>query len=179
MSYSLLSKVWNKCKALITNLSIRLLLFHLLNCYNLFSIYFHCHLLFLFRLNEFIQIRQINDHSDCNLTIRLSTWDKHCDHQRKGYSVKEFPIPLHAQEKLFYLVIVAEMTSNFRQEIRYSYYRNDPVKYDLNSTTFCDSAPVSFIHETHLRVCHTKSGLYGYGTTLNYSYHLQLMIRTI
>ena len=23
-------------------------------------------------------------------------------------------------------------TSNFRQEIRYSYYRNDPVKYDLN-----------------------------------------------
>ena len=71
------------------------------------------------------------------------------------------------------------MTSNFRQEIRYSYYRNDPVKYDLNFTTFCDSDPVSSIHETHVNVYHTKSGLYGYRTTLIECNHLQLMIQTI
>ena len=47
-------------------------------------------------------------------------------------NITKFPIPFHAQEKLLVLIIVVEMTSNFRQEIRYSYYRNDPVKYDLN-----------------------------------------------
>ena len=38
---------------------------------------------------------------------------------------------LHAQKKKLYLIIVGGKTSNFRQENRYSYYRNDPVKYDL------------------------------------------------
>ena len=52
--------------------------------------------------------------------------------KRKQNKNIKVPIPVHAQEKLLCLVIVAEMTSNFRQEIRYSYYRNDPVKYDLN-----------------------------------------------
>ena len=37
----------------------------------------------------------------------------------------------HAQKKKRCLIIVDGKTSNFRQEIRYSYYRNDPVKYDL------------------------------------------------
>ena len=39
---------------------------------------------------------------------------------------------LHAQKKKLFLIIVDGKTSNFRQEIRYSHYRNDPVEYDLN-----------------------------------------------
>ena len=38
----------------------------------------------------------------------------------------------HAQKKKLCLIIVDGKTSNFRQEIRYTHYRSDPVKYDLN-----------------------------------------------
>ena len=62
----------------------------------------------------------------------------------------KFPVPVHAREKLLGLIIVAEMTSNFRQEIRYSYYRNDPVKYDLNFTTFSQMYPMVCIEKTVL-----------------------------
>ena len=37
----------------------------------------------------------------------------------------------HAQELVLHLINRAAITSIFRQENRYSYYRNDPVKYDL------------------------------------------------
>ena len=63
------------------------------------------------------------------------------------YEIK-FPIPVHAQDKLRHLVIVAEMTSNFRQEIRYSYYRNDPVKYDLNNIIDQETTPLISDHTT-------------------------------
>ena len=39
---------------------------------------------------------------------------------------------LHAQKQKLQLILVGCQTSIFRQENRYSYYRNDPVKYDLN-----------------------------------------------
>merc|ERR1711884_516227 len=47
---------------------------------------------------------------------------------------------LHAQKKKLCLIIVVGETSNFRQEIRYSYYRNDPVKYDLNFNSVRNSS---------------------------------------
>ena len=36
-------------------------------------------------------------------------------------------------EEVVQLIIVGWLVQNFRQEIRQSHYRNDPVKYDLNS----------------------------------------------
>ena len=39
---------------------------------------------------------------------------------------------LHAQDAELCLIIVVWKTSKFRQENRYSHYRNDPVKYDLD-----------------------------------------------
>ena len=33
------------------------------------------------------------------------------------------------------LIIVGEQVPNFRQEIRQSHYRNDPVKYDLDDAS--------------------------------------------
>ena len=69
--------------------------------------------------------------------------------KRKQF-IKKFSILVHAQDKSLCLVIVAEMTSNFRQEIRYSYYRNDPVKYDLNFTTSLNLSHYLSIHQNHL-----------------------------
>ena len=40
-------------------------------------------------------------------------------------------IPLHAQELLLNSSSWVDQVPNFRQEIRQSHYRNDPVKYDL------------------------------------------------
>ena len=40
--------------------------------------------------------------------------------------------PLHAQEQLLNSSSWVDLVPNFRQEIRQSHYRNDPVKYDLN-----------------------------------------------
>ena len=40
--------------------------------------------------------------------------------------------PFHAQEKLLASSSWVDQVPNFRQEIRQSNYRNDPVKYDLN-----------------------------------------------
>ena len=71
----------------------------------------------------------------------------------------KFSIPFHAQEKLFCLLIVVEMTSNFRQEIRYSYYRNDPVKYDLNFQTITPLPPVEESQQ-FTSVLYDESGVY-------------------
>ena len=59
-----------------------------------------------------------------------------CDRQRKKINIIKFSIPFHAQEKLLVLIIMDEKTLNFRQEIHYLYYRNDPVKYDLKGLKF-------------------------------------------
>ena len=85
-------------------------------------------------LIEFIQIRLDKWPLRLQLILTRFLMGNACDHQRKRnwINITKFPIPFHAQEKLLVLIIVVEMTSNFRQEIRYSYYRNDPVKYDLN-----------------------------------------------
>ena len=84
-------------------------------------------------LIEFIQIRLDKWPLRLQLILTRFLMGNACDHQRKRnwINITKFPIPFHAQEKLLVLIIVVEMTSNFRQEIRYSYYRNDPVKYDL------------------------------------------------
>ena len=42
------------------------------------------------------------------------------------------PAPFHAQELLLNSSSWVGQVPNFRQEIRQSHYRNDPVKYDLN-----------------------------------------------
>ena len=70
-----------------------------------------------------------------------------CDRQRKGtkMNIIKFPIPFHAfhaQEKLLVLIIMDEKTLNFRQEIHYLYYRNDPVKYDLKDIIDQERTPV-------------------------------------
>ena len=44
-------------------------------------------------------------------------------------------IPLHAQELLLNSSSWVDQVPNFRQEIRQSHYRNDPVKYDLADIT--------------------------------------------
>ena len=92
-----------------------------------------------------------NDHSDYNLSLRISSKRKRLRSSTKRKQLlKKFSILVHAQDKLLCLVIVAEMTSNFRQEIRYSYYRNDPVKYDLNFTTSLNITYDLSIHQKHL-----------------------------
>ena len=80
-------------------------------------------------------------------------WDQPSDSKRRRLLALTPPpdtFLFHAQEKLLYLLIVAEMTSNFRQEIRYSYYRNDPVKYDLNSKFISYLAVLISKHEKYL-----------------------------
>ena len=44
--------------------------------------------------------------------------------------------PLHAQEQLLNSSSWVDQVPNFRQEIRQSHYRNDPVKYDLRVMGF-------------------------------------------
>ena len=46
------------------------------------------------------------------------------------------PAPFHAQEKLLNSSSWVDQVPNFRQEIRQSNYRNDPVKYDLDVQHF-------------------------------------------
>ena len=106
------------------------ILFWRLSCNFLLSF---CFYIFTY-LIEFIQIRLDKWPLRLQLILTRFLMGNACDHQRKGnwINITKFPIPFHAQEKLLVLIIVVEMTSNFRQEIRYSYYRNDPVKYDLN-----------------------------------------------
>ena len=43
----------------------------------------------------------------------------------------ERPVTSSRSEEVVQLIIVGWLGQNFRQEIRQSYYRNDPVKYDL------------------------------------------------
>ena len=74
----------------------------------------HCHLLL--------------GHSDCFTSIVMSkTQNKRSSMFRRTESSER----LHAQDVKLCLIIVVWKTSNFRQEIRQSHYRNDPVKYDL------------------------------------------------
>ena len=52
------------------------------------------------------------------------------DHQCAG-SLERAPAPLHAQDLLLNSSSWVGQVPNFRQEIRQTHYRNDPVKYDL------------------------------------------------
>ena len=124
------------------------ILFWRLSCNFLLSF---CFYIFIY-LIEFIQIRLDKWPLRLQLILTRFLMGNACDHQRKRnwINITKFPIPFHAQEKLLVLIIVVEMTSNFRQEIRYSYYRNDPVKYDLNFTTFFHLAPLILIPTIHL-----------------------------
>ena len=45
--------------------------------------------------------------------------------------------PFHAQEEMLASSSWVDQAPNFRQEIRQSHYRNDPVKYDLGKLVFC------------------------------------------
>ena len=103
-------------------------------------------------LIEFIQIRLDKWPLRLQLILTRFLMGNACDHQRKRnwINITKFPIPFHAQEKLLVLIIVVEMTSNFRQEIRYSYYRNDPVKYDLNNIIDQETTPLISDHTTGL-----------------------------
>ena len=56
---------------------------------------------------------------------------KMSDHQCAG-SLERAPAPFHAQDLLLNSSSWVGQVLNFRQEIRQSHYRNDPVKYDLN-----------------------------------------------
>ena len=58
------------------------------------------------------------------------------DHQYAGPS-GEVPTPFHAQELLLKSSSWVGQVQNFRQEIRQSHYRNDPVKYDLDGKMHC------------------------------------------
>ena len=49
--------------------------------------------------------------------------------------LKGLIIPFQAQEKLLTSSSWVDQVPNFRQEIRQSHYRNDPVKYDLALVT--------------------------------------------
>ena len=115
------------------------ILFWRLSCNFLLSF---CFYIFIY-LIEFIQIRLDKWPLRLQLILTRFLMGNACDHQRKRnwINITKFPIPFHAQEKLLVLIIVVEMTSNFRQEIRYSYYRNDPVKYDLNFIHFIKPVP--------------------------------------
>ena len=71
------------------------------------------------------------NHSDNNLSLH---------HPRMGSerssmfqtSLGGVLAPFHAQEKLLTSSSWVDQVPNFRQEIRQSHYRNDPVKYDLS-----------------------------------------------
>ena len=56
------------------------------------------------------------------------------DHQRVR-SQNESLTPFHAQEPILNSSSRVDQVPNFRQEIRLSHYRNDPVKYDLGFNT--------------------------------------------
>ena len=63
------------------------------------------------------------------------------DHQCAGSpQSSRDPAPFHAQEKVLASSSWADQVPNFRQEIRQSHYRNDPVKYDLNLTMYLPSS---------------------------------------
>ena len=122
------------------------ILFWRLSCNFLLSF---CFYIFIY-LIEFIQIRLDKWPLRLQLILTRFLMGNACDHQRKRnwINITKFPIPFHAQEKLLVLIIVVEMTSNFRQEIRYSYYRNDPVKYDLNNIIDQETTPLISDHTT-------------------------------
>ena len=56
---------------------------------------------------------------------------KMSDHQCAG-SLERAQAPFHAQDLLLNSSSWVGQVQNFRQEIRQSHYRNDPVKYDLD-----------------------------------------------
>ena len=91
---------------------------------------------FLVRSSRFMRVQMHSEqhchlllgHSDCFTSIVMSkTQNKRSSMFRRTESSER----LHAQDVKLCLIIVVWKTSNFRQEIRYSHYRNDPVKYDL------------------------------------------------
>ena len=66
------------------------------------------------------------------------------DHQCSGPNVSDDSLdssPFHAQEEMLTSSSWTDQASDFRQEIRQSNYRNDPVKYDLKGQPNLGSAP--------------------------------------
>ena len=72
------------------------------------------------------------DHSDATIPFAFPTIREASDHQCSWSPQEGVQVPLHAQEQLLNSSSWVDLVPNFRQEIRQSHYRNDPVKYDLN-----------------------------------------------
>ena len=71
------------------------------------------------------------DHSDATIPFAFPTIREASDHQCSWSPQEGVQVPLHAQEQLLNSSSWVDLVPNFRQEIRQSHYRNDPVKYDF------------------------------------------------
>ena len=71
------------------------------------------------------------DPSECTKSRHIPTYEERQRSSMIKTASKKSLCRFHAQELVLHLINRAAITSIFRQENRYSYYRNDPVKYDL------------------------------------------------
>ena len=71
------------------------------------------------------------DPSECTKSRHIPTYEEWLRSSMIKTASKKSLCRFHAQELVLHLINRAAITSIFRQENRYSYYRNDPVKYDL------------------------------------------------
>ena len=69
--------------------------------------------------------------------------------------------PFHAQDEMLASSSWVDQAPNFRQEIRQSYCRNDPVKYDLDDLVFCYTINSGYLRRdfNNLALVNTKSNL--------------------
>ena len=63
--------------------------------------------------------------------VRIGDWKSPSDHQRREF--QRSAQPFHAQDTSWYSSSWLSKISSFRQETSHLYYRNDPVKYNLDS----------------------------------------------
>ena len=73
------------------------------------------------------------DPSECTKSRHIPTYEERQRSSMIKTASKKSLCRFHAQELVLHLINRAAITSIFRQENRYSYYRNDPVKYDLTN----------------------------------------------
>ena len=71
------------------------------------------------------------DPSECTNSRHFPAYEESWRSSMIKTASKKSLCRFHAQELVLHLINRAAITSIFRQENRYSYYRNDPVKYDL------------------------------------------------
>ena len=62
--------------------------------------------------------------------VQHEDWKSSSDHQ--WFEIRRFTNPFHAQDTSWYSSSWLSKISSFRQETSHLYYRNDPVKYNLN-----------------------------------------------